>query len=35
MKSLTKYFMDAFYQAFNIQEGDPMYIESDNRVRIW
>ena len=27
--------MDAFYQAFNIQEGDPMYIESDNRVRIW
>ena len=27
--------MDAFYQAFNIQEGDPMFIESDNRVRIW
>lgn len=27
--------MDAFYEAFNIQPGDPMYIAPENRVRIW
>ncbi|MCA9132263.1 MAG: M13 family metallopeptidase [Planctomycetales bacterium] len=27
--------MDAFYEAFSIQPGDPMYIAPENRVRIW
>ena len=27
--------VDAFYEAFNIVEGDKMYIASDDRVRIW
>ena len=27
--------MDAFYEAFNIQPGDPMYIAPESRVRIW
>lgn len=27
--------VDAFYDAFNIQEGDSMYISPENRVRIW
>lgn len=27
--------IDAFYTAFNIQEGDSMYVAPDNRVRIW
>lgn len=27
--------IDAFYQAFDIQEGDAMYLAPENRVRIW
>ena len=27
--------IDAFYEAFNIQEGDPMYVKPENRVKIW
>ncbi|MCX7548525.1 M13 family metallopeptidase [Xanthomarina sp. F1114] len=27
--------VDAFYEAFNIKEGDSMYIAPENRVRIW
>jgi putative endopeptidase len=27
--------IDAFYEAFDIQEGDPMYLAPDKRVRIW
>jgi putative endopeptidase len=27
--------IDAFYQAFDIQEGDPMYLAPEKRVRIW
>ena len=27
--------MDAFYAAFGIKPGDPMYIAPENRVRIW
>ncbi|GAA0871557.1 M13 family metallopeptidase [Gangjinia marincola] len=27
--------IDAFYEAFNIEEGDPMYVKPENRVRIW
>lgn len=27
--------IDAFYEAFNIKEGDKMYIAPENRVRIW
>jgi putative endopeptidase len=27
--------MDAFYEAFDIKPGDPMYIAPENRVRIW
>ncbi len=27
--------MDAFYEAFDIQPGDPMYIAPEQRVRIW
>lgn len=27
--------VDAFYEAFNVQEGDDMYIPEDERVRIW
>lgn len=27
--------IDAFYEAFNIKEGDSMYIKPDERVRIW
>ncbi|WP_164101107.1 M13 family metallopeptidase [Candidatus Laterigemmans baculatus] len=27
--------MDVFYDAFNIQPGDEMYIAPENRVRIW
>ncbi|HET8809416.1 MAG TPA: M13 family metallopeptidase [Flavobacteriaceae bacterium] len=27
--------VDAFYKAFDIQEGDSMYIEPEDRVRIW
>ncbi len=27
--------VDAFYQAFDIKEGDGMYISPDKRVRIW
>lgn len=27
--------VDAFYEAFNIQEGDDMYLAPENRVRIW
>ena len=27
--------VDAFYDAFNIKEGDSMYLAEDERVRIW
>jgi putative endopeptidase len=27
--------IDAFYEAFNIKEGDAMYVAPENRVRIW
>lgn len=27
--------VDAFYEAFNIQPGDPMYVAPEDRVRIW
>lgn len=27
--------IDAFYEAFNIQEGDAMYLKPEDRVRIW
>jgi len=27
--------MDEFYKAFDVKEGDKMYIAPDNRVRIW
>jgi len=27
--------MDEFYEAFDIKEGDKMYVEPDQRVRIW
>ncbi|HET8886246.1 MAG TPA: M13 family metallopeptidase [Salinimicrobium sp.] len=27
--------IDAFYEAFDIQEGDKMYIAPENRVKIW
>jgi len=27
--------VDAFYEAFNIVEGDSMYVSPKNRVRIW
>jgi putative endopeptidase len=27
--------VDAFYKAFNIKEGDSMYVKPKNRVRIW
>lgn len=27
--------VDAFYQAFGIQKGDGMFIEPENRVKIW
>ncbi|GHA23401.1 endothelin-converting protein [Salinimicrobium marinum] len=27
--------IDAFYEAFDIEPGDPMYIEPENRVAIW
>ncbi len=27
--------VDAFYNAFNIKEGDKMYIKPEDRVRIW
>ncbi len=27
--------VDAFYKAFNIKEGDKMYIKPEDRVRIW
>ncbi|WP_455170445.1 M13 family metallopeptidase [Aegicerativicinus sediminis] len=27
--------IDAFYEAFNIQEGDAMFLPPDERVRIW
>ena len=27
--------IDAFYEAFNIKEGDSMYIAPEDRVRIW
>ena len=27
--------IDAFYEAFDIKEGDPMYLEPEKRVRIW
>lgn len=27
--------IDAFYEAFNIEEGDEMYVAPEDRVRIW
>ena len=27
--------IDAFYEAFDIKEGDDMYLAPENRVRIW
>ncbi len=27
--------VDAFYDAFNIAESDPLYVQPENRVRIW
>ncbi|WP_167598291.1 M13 family metallopeptidase [Leeuwenhoekiella sp. ZYFB001] len=27
--------IDAFYEAFNIKEGDPMFVPEEDRVRIW
>ena len=27
--------IDAFYEAFNIKEGDSMYLAPEKRVRIW
>jgi len=27
--------IDAFYEAFNIKEGDAMFVAPENRVRIW
>lgn len=27
--------VDAFYEAFDIQEGDPMWVAPEDRVRIW
>ena len=27
--------IDAFYEAFDIKEGDPMYLAPEDRVRIW
>ncbi|QAA82472.1 M13 family peptidase [Aequorivita sp. H23M31] len=27
--------VDAFYKAFDIKEGDPMYLAPEDRVRIW
>ncbi|WP_438989422.1 M13 family metallopeptidase [Polaribacter sp.] len=27
--------VDAFYQAFNVQPGDKMYLKPEDRVRIW
>ncbi|MEO8113360.1 MAG: M13-type metalloendopeptidase, partial [Phenylobacterium sp.] len=27
--------IDAFYQAFGVKPGDPMYVAPADRVRIW
>ena len=27
--------VDSFYEAFNIKEGDEMYLAPDNRIKIW
>ena len=27
--------LDAFYAAFDVQPGDPMYIAPENRIRLW
>ena len=27
--------IDAFYEAFNVQPGDPMYVAPEERVKIW
>ena len=27
--------IDAFYDAFAIEEGDPMWVKPEERVRIW
>ena len=27
--------IDAWYQAFNVQAGDKLYLSSENRVRLW
>ena len=27
--------LDTFYKAFDIKEGDKLYVKPENRVRIW
>jgi putative endopeptidase len=27
--------VDAFYAAFDVKEGDKMYLKPEDRVRIW
>jgi putative endopeptidase len=27
--------MDAFYTAFGIKEGDPMYMKPEDRAKVW
>lgn len=27
--------IDAFYKAFNVKEGDKMYVAPENRIRVW
>ena len=33
--SVKRLHIDAFYKAFDIKEGDKMYIAPEDRVRIW
>ena len=34
-RALTVRNMDAWYKAFNVQEGDKLYLAPDKRVRVW
>jgi putative endopeptidase len=27
--------IDAFYEAFEVKEGDPMFLSADQRVKMW
>nr|MBP8066119.1 hypothetical protein [Flavobacterium sp.] len=27
--------VDSFYQAFDVKEGDKLYVKPENRVKIW